>query len=345
MIPSTIIDKVLVQAQESATHSWEYGAVCEALFEYHNPELSAFHHSFPADQILTLSVEDISALKYARSFIHTYSTTLCDGNGSSADPVSLGISALLLSKNEPRYLRAAARQLQHLLHNVPRYTNGAISHRKASPSLWADYVYMVPPFLAYYVVFNDDVVLVQEAVRQRELYCDVLSTAKGPWKHIVNADGCNSNAKSDSELWSTSNGWAVAGMARVLATIRQSRFSDETKNERAVLVHMIRQILNGAMAFDTDKSGLVRNYIDDGAWFGEAGTFGKTYTEWAMQKRDVITLCIDHNVGIVKPVVNPLNERQRTPLKSISPEGQAFVVLLYAPWRDWKSVTKANDAS
>lgn len=217
---------------------------------------------------------------------------------------------------------------------------------------------MVPPFFAYYGVFTGDVNLVQEAVRQCELYCDVLDTENGLWKHIVNADGCDANAKSDPGLWSTSNGWAAAGMARVLATMQKSRFSDETKDNQTSLVRMIKRILDGAMTLDTDESGLLRNYIDDETWFGEvagtallaatafrmanleAGTFGKTYTEWAVQKKNTISCCIDLEVGIVEPVVNPLNESQRKPLDGISPEGQVFVVLLQASWKDWESTTK-----
>lgn len=121
---------------------------------------------------------------------------------------------------------------------------------------------------------------------------------------------------------------------------------------------MIKGILDGAMALDLHASGLLRNYFDDDTWFADcSGTallaaitfrvavlepemFGKTYVHWALRKLDAVSRCIDEDSGIVRPVVNPLKESQRTPLDGVSPEGQAFVVLMYAACRDWKV---AND--
>ncbi|KAF2132670.1 Six-hairpin glycosidase [Dothidotthia symphoricarpi CBS 119687] len=357
MISPPLIEKVLRRAQETASHSWEYSTVYEALLEYHTPSLSIFSSPFPNQEVPVLDGEQVQALEYIKPFIRTNTTTLCDGNGSSADPASLGIPALLVGKtskaDHDAYSKAVSRQLNHLLHTVPRHANGAISHREDAASLWADFVYMVPPFLAFYGVFTDDVDTIREAVRQCELYRDVLSTATRAWKHIVNAQDGAEGLKDDSGLWSTSNGWVAAGMARVLATLQKSRFAGETADEQASLLKMIQQILDGVMVFDTDSSGLLRNYLDDETWWGEVsgtallaattfrmavlkpGIFGTTYTNWAVRKMEVVSCCIDETTGIAQPFVNPLKEGQKTPLEGVSPEGQAFVVLMFAAWRDW----------
>jgi rhamnogalacturonyl hydrolase YesR len=214
---------------------------------------------------------------------------------------------------------------------------------------------MVPPFLAYYGIFTNDTSYVKEAVAQCELYCEILRTESGCWKHIVNQEE-GVGRKKDEGLWSTSNGWAAAGMCRVLATIKKSRL--EMKREEMALVHMIRDILDGAMKFDTDSSGLLRNRLDDETWFGDAaGTallaatvlrvavlepevFGAVYSDWAVQKMETIKRCVDEETGIVGPVVNPTKDDQRTPLDGVSPEAQAFVVLLNAAWRDWKAAAE-----
>ena len=241
---------------------------------------------------------------------------------------------------------------------MPRFPNGAVSHRDAYPSLWADFIYMVPPFLAYFGIYYDRFEYVKDAVTQCELYCKILKTESGCLKHIANAAGTEDGdgVKKDEGLWSTGNGWAAAGMARVLATLRKSKFAAETKEEQKALVHMTRSILDGAMYFDTDPSGLLRNRLDDETWFGEAaGTaliaatvfrmavlepevFGERYTEWALRKMEVVKKCVDEDTGTVRPVVNPTTDDQRSPLDGVSPEAQAFVVLLYAAWRDWKRV-------
>jgi rhamnogalacturonyl hydrolase YesR len=279
----------------------------------------------------------------------------------------LGIPALLLrnaSKGESeKYFPAVQRQLNQLLNVTPRFANNAISHRDAYPSLWADFIYMVPPFLAYYGVFKDDIEYLKDAVRQCELYHEVLVTESGCWKHIVNPEGVEGeDVKVDEGLWSTSNGWAAAGMARVLATIRKSRFAGELEKEQGSLAGMTQGILDGAMKLDTDASGLLRNRLDDESWFGEAaGTallaaaafrmavlepavFGDVYTDWALRKMMIVKKCVDEETGIVAPVVNPTTDDQRTPLDGVSPEAQSFVVLLYAAWKDFNEVNDRNAA-
>ncbi|KAI4648232.1 hypothetical protein J4E93_004644 [Alternaria ventricosa] len=366
MISQVVIDKVLSKAQETASHSWEYGTVFEALLEYRDPHYSIFHDPFPGGKIPELTVEGVEALRYVKPFIQTNSARLCEGNGSSSDPTSLCIPALLLYNSttsqapDNPYLSAVNRQLHDLLSTTPRYSNGAISHRDAYPSLWADFVYMVPPALAYHGVFTSDIGMVKESVRQCQLYCEVLSTSKGYWRHIVNAEGTGS-VKSDDGAWCTSNAWAAAGMARVLATLRKSQYGSETADEQKMLLNMTKGILDGAIEADTDASGLLRNYLDNETWFPEVagtalmaatafrmallepGTFGERYVGWATCKLESVSRYIDEETGVAAPVVNSLKEGQRTPLNGINPEGQAFVVLLYAAWRDRRTV--AEDAS
>ncbi|PSN63409.1 Six-hairpin glycosidase [Corynespora cassiicola Philippines] len=348
MVSPALINKVLAKAIEVATHSWEYGTVAEALLEWENPTLSIFNDPFPGGAIPTLDVGDVSALSYVKPFIRTDNTTLVDGDGSSADPASLGISALQIGQTIPAYLSASTRQLTHLLSAVPRWPNGAISHREAYPELWADFIYMVPPFLAYYAVAFDDVGLLKEAALQCEHYRDVLATEDGAWLHIV-GDHVN-----DRKLWSTGNAWAAAGMARVLATMRKGPKVGETVEEQGLLVGMIKEIVDGVIRLDEDESGLLRNYLNLTEWWGEVsgtsllaatafrmavlepGAFGSEYTDWAKRKMDVVDGKIDQETGIVSPAVNPLNWNDMEPYTTGSPEGQAFVVLLHAAYRDWK---------
>jgi hypothetical protein len=65
--------------------------------------------------------------------------------------------------------------------------------------------------------------------------------------------------------------------------------------------------------------------------------FGNEYANWATKKLEAIAQHIDPVMGIAAPVVNSLNERQRTPLDGVNPEAQAFIVLCYAAWRDWRA--------
>ncbi|RMZ66570.1 Six-hairpin glycosidase [Pyrenophora seminiperda CCB06] len=122
---------------------------------------------------------------------------------------------------------------------------------------------------------------------------------------------------------------------------------------------MTKDVVDAAIRNDNHESGLLRNYLDDETWFGEvAGTalmtsavfrmailepelFGKReYTGWAEKKVEAVGRHVDKETGIAAPVVNPLEEGQRTPLEGINPEAQAFVVLMFTAWRDWKVATR-----
>ncbi|KAF2729132.1 Six-hairpin glycosidase [Polyplosphaeria fusca] len=349
MVSSSIISLVLQKAIQVATHSWEYGTVSQAQLEWQNASLSIWNDPFPKRKVPTLDWRKVPALTYLEPHIRLDNTTLIDGDGAAGDPASLGIAALMIGKSDERYFDAATRQEQHLIHDVPRWENGAISHRETYKELWADFVYMVPPFLAYYAVASGDLGLAKEAAHQVKLYRDVLVTGEGPWLHIVGP------GVPDFAMWSTGNGWAAAGASRVLATLRKSKFDGETKEEQAQLTSIVKGIIDGAIKFDVDQSGLLRNYLNESSWWGEiSGTsilaatafrmarlepdsFGKKYTKWATKKMELVDSKIDKSTGIVAPAIDPLNWHNETKYVNGSPEGQSFVVLLHAANRDWKA--------
>lgn len=236
--------------------------------------------------------------------------------------------------------------------------------------LRADFIYMAPPFLAYYAVATSNDTLLQTTVTQCGLYRDALkanftsrsSRYEGLWEHILGPQDF------DPGLWSTGNGWAAAGMTRVLATILHApkpRYKqDAARRSQAVenLSTWIQEILDGAIHSPPDGK-LLRNYLNDtnstGHGFGEISgssllasvayrmavlqplSFGHKYVKWANGIRKELGrkdnrgnfIHISPN-GTVAPAVNPLGWGDTTPFLAGSPEGQNFVVLMYAAWRD-----------
>lgn len=348
MVSSQIINLVLQKAVQVATHSWEYGTVAEALLEWHNPKDSIWNDPFPNGTIPTLDIANTPALSYVKPYINTTGSTLVDGDGSAGDPAALGIPALMIGKTEKQYWDAAVRQHEHLIKEVPRWENGAISHRESVAELWADFVYMAPPFLAYYAVATSNITLLKESANQCKYYRQVLTTPQGPWLHIIGPE------VQDYAQWSTGNGWAAAGMSRVIATMKKSPLTSETTAEQAELAGYVKEILDGAISLDTDGSGLLRNYLNDTTWWGEvSGTsilaatalrmarlephvFGDEYVEWAKGKMTVVDTKINQQDGIVSPAIDPLDWHNREPYTQGSPEGQSFVGLMHAAWRDLK---------
>lgn len=224
-------------------------------------------------------------------------------------------------------------------------------------------MYMVPPFLAYYAADQGDETLLQESVKQCGLYRHVLQSNttlayKGVWAHIIGPKS------RDLGLWATGNAWAAAGMARVLATVLKAPIAQNATWQKSAIDDLsvwIKEILDGAIASSKDD-GLVRNYMNDldssGHGFGEISgssllaavayrmpvlqpqIFGDQYLNWADGIRATLSgedrrgkphITAD---GIATPAVNPLAWLDKKPFTTGSPEGQAFVVLMYTAWRD-----------
>ncbi|KAJ6550266.1 hypothetical protein B0H19DRAFT_951941 [Mycena capillaripes] len=371
--PGFNISAVATLAQSLPSHSWEYGTATEALLELNDPYWSVFGPKpFP---VPTLDPAKISSLSYAASKIvlGTGANGLSDGAGAVGDPASLGVGAVMLGKTDASFAAAAQSEIDYMIGSAPRWDNGAISQRADVPELWADFMYMAPPFIAYFGAASNNASLLETAYLQCGLYREVLllgsnasafapagtSTTNGLWHHIVGPQS------AEPGLWSTGNGWAAMGMARVLATVLKAPAAQGAPWRAAAvrdLTAWIKEILDGARAAPT-ADGLLRNYLNDtsgdGHGFGEISgsamlaavayrmvvhapeAFGAdVYAAWADGVRGVLggedaegKPHITSN-GTATPAVNPLGWGDVAPWTAGSPEGNNFVVLLYAAWRD-----------
>ncbi|KAJ7480229.1 hypothetical protein B0H11DRAFT_2025343 [Mycena galericulata] len=371
--PGFNISAVATIAEELPSHSWEYGTATEALLELRSSEFSVFgSNPFP---VPTLDPSSIPALSYAASriVIGTGANGLSNGDGAVGDPASLGVAAVLLGKTNATFAAAAQSEIDYIVGQAPRWVNGAISQRTDVAELWADFMYMAPPFIAYFAADSSNASLLQTAYLQAGLYRQVLlfnsnsatpspagtSSTNGLWQHIVGPQS------ADPGLWSTGNGWAAAGMARVLATVIKAPVALGTTWRAAAISDLtawIKEIVDGARAAPLDGN-LLRNYVNDtsgdGHGFGEisgssmlaAVTYrmvvlapdafpAATYVPFADSVR--VELGADDaegnphitSNGTATPAVNPLGWTDTTPWTAGSPEGNNFVVLLYAAWRD-----------
>ena len=134
--PGFSIKNVLSLAQSLPRYSWEYGTSAEAQLELFTPQFSVFgSNPFP---IPALPAARVIALNYASSKIDfgTGYAALSAGTGAAGDPSSLGVSAVMLGKLDGNYTAAAQETVDALLTQIPRWSNGAISHRPDVAELW-----------------------------------------------------------------------------------------------------------------------------------------------------------------------------------------------------------------
>ncbi|EIN09188.1 hypothetical protein PUNSTDRAFT_68092 [Punctularia strigosozonata HHB-11173 SS5] len=356
------ITAVKARLAEGATHSWEIGTQSEALLELDTPSFSVFTAPVPPISPAPRSLNEV--LIIADRVLAQQSTTgtgsavsLFPGDVSAADPASVGIAVLLAGWTGERgheYSAAATSERNYLIEVAPRTPDGAISHRAAQVQLWSDFVYMVPPFLAYYGAITESSSDVDEAFNQIKLYRDYLrdNSASGLWKHILLGESGN-----DEGHWSTGNALVAAGMVRVFATYTQSSWYLATAGRRAELINWITDI-HAAMYAHQHSSGLFHNYADDRSTFLDAASAAllastvyrlasltgiETFIAQAERTREGL-FAPNPNGSFahfdadfwLKPVGNPYNYAAPG---SRSPEAQAFVIELQAAYRDWAGLS------
>lgn len=360
---------------DGANLSWELGTRSQAILELNATIYSVFSKTSlpPPASVQQNLVDPLSPFfAIARSTVqgraksnnYTVGPQPLIQDGSAADPASIGVSVLLANwtgqdGGQIDYGGAAKDQLDFLLQKVPRTSDGAISHRVSMVQLWSDFVYMVPPFLAYYGVTTQNRPLLEESYTQIKLYRSYLrDPTVNMWKHVQLGTSGNDNG-----YWSTGNGWAAAGILRVLATIRQSPYANTMKSEQNDLITWVEEIHSGMYA-TLDSTNIFTNYANQpatapGNFYDASSTAIIASTvyrlaviankhshlpeaERSRKRLSNSTGTVDTNTlanythftadGWLLPVVNPLSYGQAG---SESPEGQAFVVEMHAAWKDW----------
>ena len=114
----------------------------------------------------------------------------------------------------------------------------------------SDFVYMAPPFIAYYGAYDQGdakTYLLQTAYDQCRLYRQYLQdSSTNLWKHI------ELGSWQDNNLWATGNGWAAAGMFRVLQTILLSDVCDSFLDQQNDLLNWIEEIVEASWCYQVN---------------------------------------------------------------------------------------------
>ncbi|GAA5857943.1 hypothetical protein JCM8547_006631 [Rhodosporidiobolus lusitaniae] len=349
---------------ETATDTWVAGTQLEALLEYDYPSLTVFSSpvAYPPSFSTGLPSEVTSLVSSWALKRPSWTQELAyENNGAAGDPAALGVGWLVAAAAEGEagdegtqatYVSQVKEEVSYLLNSVPRTSDGAISHRPSSEAvqLWSDFMYMVPPLLAYQAIATSNSDLLQMAYNQCKLYRQYLrDLSTGAWKHIV------LGTWQDNGLWNTGNGWAAAGMTRVLATIVNSQYNETFTSQASDLEEWTNEILEAAFSH-IKSDNLLPNYYDtaSGSSFSDAAGSAllaaatyrlATINELAISDSTLATAgkirvavnnAVDLTTGWLAPVVNPLSFKEQS---SKSPEGEAFVLLLQAAWRDYTART------
>lgn len=309
------IQKVMNAMLSMQRRAWEQGVASQALLELGETDLV----------ILMAKDAVVNQKKDGRLGLN-------EGDKPVADPASNGEPVLFAAKatGDPALSEAAERMLDFLLHKAPKTIDGIIYHNYIENMIWVDAFYMVPPFLA---VSGHG----EEAIKQINGYRRILlNTEKNLYYHIWDQD----RQKYERKLfWGVGNGWAAAGMTRVLRALPESMMK-----EKKLLAGYIKELVDACLKYQRED-GLFHNILNDPSTFVDTNTsqmlaytifrgvkggwLDNSYLKYAYKMRKAAYNKVD-KFGLVQGVCGaPYFDSPGT-----ATEGQAFFLLMDAAYSD-----------
>lgn len=298
-------------------------------------ERRAWEQGVSAQALLELGESDLVILLAKDAVVNQSKDGRLGLNGDRvpvADPASNGEPVLFAAQatGDATLQKAAQRMLDYLLYQAPKTRDGIIYHNQIENRIWVDAFYMVPPFLAV-------AGYPEEAFKQIMGYRRVLwDPEKKLFHHIWDEDLQQFERKF---FWGVGNGWAAAGMTRVIRAL-----PDSMPNEKDLLAGFVEEVIDGCLKFQR-SDGLFHDVLDDPATFVETnaaqmlsysiyrgvqgGWLNPSYQTQADRIREAVYQKVDQ-FGLVQGVCGAPNfDRPGT-----ATEGQAFFLLMEAAAND-----------
>lgn len=289
-------------------YDWEQGVVAQAFLEAGDADTA---HALAAAAAHRISEDG----RCARM-----------GGAGVTDPCSVGEALwdACEKTGDPALIHARDALLRWALEGAPRSESGVVYHLVGSREFWVDSMYMLPPFLARAGRFD-------EALRQLDGWWAALYLPeKGLLAHRYD-DAAGTFIRRDA--WGVGNGWALAGMARVIGLLPPERAADRVR-----LIDRTRSLLAAVMAHQR-PDGRFHDVLDDPDTFPEVncgqmaawtiyrgvreGWLEDGWLEKAERSRAAALAAVD-DFGFVRDVCG-LPDFDRP---GVAPEGQAFFVMM-----------------
>jgi len=309
------VRKVMNAMLAMQRRAWEQGVAAQALLELGEKDLA----------ILMAKDAVVNQKKDGRLGLN-------EGDRPVTDPASNGEPVLYaaLQTGDKALKGAADRMLEFLLYKAPRTRDGIIYHNFIENMIWVDGLYMAPPFLAV-AGYPKEAILQVEGYRRMLMHPE-----KKLYYHIWDQD----LKKYERKLfWGVGNGWAAAGMTRVLRAV-----PDSMQKEKQKLAAYIREIIDGSLKFQRED-GLFHDILDDPSTFVETNTaqmlaytifrgikggwLDRSYLASGLKMRKAAYGKVDQ-FGLVQGVCGAPNFNR----PGTATEGQAFFLLMEAAYRD-----------
>jgi unsaturated rhamnogalacturonyl hydrolase len=177
-------------------------------------------------------------------------------NGGPTDPAMGGAAYAKAAEwtGDLQMRQAVDELLEWIRRGAPRSADGVLYHVFGSPEMWSDGFNGAPPFLAA-MGFYDEALKQIEGFRQR-----LWNPQRKLLAHIWDE---GKRQLKDGNFWGGGNGWAAAGLARVLRSLPGNRQQD-----RQHLAAFAIDIVDGCLQHQR-ADGLFHDVVDQPATFVE----------------------------------------------------------------------------
>ena len=287
--------------------SWEQGVLAVAFLE-------------EGDDEIVVQMAKASLIHLSRDGVPAAS------GGAPSDPLMVGEAVLRAARitGDPALGKAVTNMLNYALQAAPRAADGTLFH--TGQQIWSDSFHTSPPFLAA-AGHYDEAILQIEGHRKR-----LWNPEKKLLAHIWDERG---QRFQDGSFWGGGQGWAAAGLARVIRALPENRSADKAK-----LAGYLKELIDGCLAHQC-PGGLFHNVVDDPSSFEETdlaqmlaysiyesvrgGWLPRDYLAAADRMRSAAQAKVDAD-GFVQGVCGAPNFAR----PGISAEGQSFFLMLEA---------------
>jgi rhamnogalacturonyl hydrolase YesR len=309
-----IVAKVAKVTLAMQRYSWEQGVVAQAFLEAGDDEM-------------------VVSMARAALIYRTADGRIAAMGGGITDPAMGGEAYWRAGQltGDPLLKEAAQGLVDFLLKRVPHAPDGTFYHLEKGTEIWSDSFYTAPPYLAVTGHFD-------EAIAQIDGFRTRLWD---PNKKLLSHRYDESTKQfKRKDFWGVGNGWAAAGITRVIRALPSGRRDDRNR-----LAAFVKDILDGCLAYQR-PDGLFHDVVDKPTSFVETnlgqmlaysiyngvvgGWLPASYVQAADRMRAAARAKVDR-YGLVQGVCGA----PRFDSAGIAPEGQAFFIMMEVAARQY----------
>lgn len=217
---------------------------------------------FAADRLGLIARQvpkEAKALEKDKEYDPQMRMVLCPGALDDCGAMASAYCRLNMAQADKAYGAVIDRYVDFVRNKQYRLPDGIFArHRPHHNTVWLDDMYMGVPCMAWYGIMNNDITAIHDAVKQIKLFKERMWV---PEKKLFRHGWVESMTPHPAYHWGRANGWAILTQCEVLDALTIKGKSEETAADRAFVLDLLRQHIEGLSALQ-DKTGFWHQLLD-----------------------------------------------------------------------------------